>query len=104
MASAGQDFSAAQRTRRVDGYVIMVYGYNLLTRLAHGAEHLQIQRTIIGRSVHRAGDPILGGNDYTRELWRARTRAEHLTVLRTRQALQQITRSGPRSRTSAEDR
>ena len=39
--SAGQDFfGRPAHTYRVDGYVIMVYRYNLLTRLADGSEHL----------------------------------------------------------------
>jgi hypothetical protein len=39
--SAGQEFfGRPARTYRVDGYVIMVYRYNLLTRLADGSEHL----------------------------------------------------------------
>ena len=39
--SAGQEFfGRPAQTYRVDGYVIMVYRYNLLTRLAHGSEHL----------------------------------------------------------------
>jgi hypothetical protein len=38
--SAGQEFfGRPARTYRVDGYVIMVYRYNLLTRLADGSEH-----------------------------------------------------------------
>jgi len=39
--SAGQEsFGRPAHTYRVDGYVIMVYRYNLLTRLADGSEHL----------------------------------------------------------------
>jgi hypothetical protein len=39
--SAGQElFGRPAHAYRVDGYVIMVYRYNLLTRLADGSEHL----------------------------------------------------------------
>jgi len=39
--SAGQEFfGRPAHTYRVEGYVIMVYRYNLLTRLADGSEHL----------------------------------------------------------------
>ena len=39
--SAGQEcFGRPANTYRVDGYVIMVYRYNLLTRLADASEHL----------------------------------------------------------------
>jgi hypothetical protein len=39
--SAGQEFfGRPAHTYRVDGYVIMVYRYNLLTRLADGSDHL----------------------------------------------------------------
>jgi len=43
--SAGQEFfGRPAHTYRVDGYVIMVYQYNLLTRLADGSEQLRSSR------------------------------------------------------------